>query len=694
MKLTFRHNIRGAINDRTAVSLVFVFNAAVLAACLLFFIPMAINNDDSIIHGITAGAYGEFSSVTAHTNYLFASLLVFLQKSFPGVNWFAVTEVLLSYFAFGLAGSVVVMRNKNILGVSITGAMTLLAAPDFYLHLHNTKIAPVAAAAGVAALIYGVHSRKPAFAVAGGGTALFASFLRLNAFMIGAAFAAGLGLVLFFGNDRDDAAAKNFNLKEINIRTILSMTEDWRRKNKVAILTFSLFLLTVIVFAGADVILVGAAPGGANYREYNAARGMVSDFALPDYNQFSESFTALGISENDYSLVKGWNFADLEKFDTKTLEEIAGIAKTGLPNHTLAMFIEQLLLSVADTQFLFAATAAVLCLIIGEKRNRLLALWPVFIFILSVLYMSFIGRITHWVMSGVTGSFLLMEVMAVRQEDERKGRYVPVLSAVILTVGTVLSVLLYAGQTGEYRYGFNTAAGSVYNTLGETEENLYIFDHDTGVATSIHRVVPTFSAIPKDFYSNSYSLGGWDTVSPAKNSILNRYEIESSPYRALIEQENVFLIDTKTYIAKLTFIRENYDEGANISLVNIIDGYPAFGFTGSPENYSHAKEDLKIAITETAIAADENIQDFTYLGVSVDGRVDGVLAAYLMVADASEQSVRYYRARFIDLENSYAVMASIRLAEMLSPYDCTIAVLFRTKDALITTASVPLLTGE
>ena len=694
-KKTFSAKSTNRINPRISTAAVFLFCALIFAVCLLFFVPRALNNDDRIIHAITAGAFGEYSAVTAHTNVLFAAVLSLLQQALPQTNWFAVTEILLCWLAFSLAGSVTVSNNAGLPGVSLAFVLTVYAAPGFFLNIHNTKLVPVVAASGLISLIYGVSRRRSFFAVTGWMIALIASFIRLNAFLIGAVFAAGAGIAFLIIDERDCGQTRDISDKD-NYREESREEEKqgfrgWLKKKLRVIIAVFLFFVTAAGFAVADIVVTNSLTGGKYYREYNEARGMVSDFDMPGYDEFSDEFSVLGISKNDYLLLLEGNMADFEKFDTQTLLEIAKIGKAEASQGLTSRLLKSIVSAFHDIHFLFAAAAALCCMVFGTKKSLITASWSVLALVICLLYLGFAGRVTHWVASGIYGSMLISVVSAARIKSGKTNLKTTIISAVLITAAAAAAVYSYTPLIGNYREGFNRAAGELYTELGKNDENLYLVDTATGLTNEIHRIFPTFSAIPEGYFKNSYTLGGWDTASPAKNSILSRYGINESPYRALIERDNVFLVDTGGYDKKLSFIRENYDPGATMSLVDIIGGYYVFGFTKGAEYFPETGVNRNIIIEETAVSADEILADFVYLGVKLSGRIQNITAAYIKVSDKESKETSYYRARLTDIDGGYAVMTSVELTEVLFPDDCMIGVAFKTHGGFVSTDMVEMI---
>lgn len=82
------------------------------------------------------------------------------------------------------------------------------------------------------------------------------------------------------------------------------------------------------------------ADGWREWREYNSPRARISDYPMPTWEDASEDLQAIGLSENDYRMMRLWATADTDVFDTETLGKVADLhlptIKSGSSLPTLA----------------------------------------------------------------------------------------------------------------------------------------------------------------------------------------------------------------------------------------------------------------------------------------------------------------------------------------------------------------------
>ena len=62
-------------------------------------------------------------------------------------------------------------------------------------------------------------------------------------------------------------------------------------------------------------------PGRRDYTEYNNIRPELFDYGLPDY-QKNRGAAGTGITENDFTMMSSWTFADAEHLDLDTMRAI------------------------------------------------------------------------------------------------------------------------------------------------------------------------------------------------------------------------------------------------------------------------------------------------------------------------------------------------------------------------------------
>ena len=602
------------------------FNLLVILICTFFFVPEVINNDDYIIHSITSGAYGKASPELAHTNILYGQFLVAMQSWFPAFNWFELFNYALLFLSTSFLSYCIWDRNRNAAGAVLAAAFVLFVGPQCYLQLHNSKVIPYIAAAGLYAVLFGWEKKKAVWCVFGVLLSVIAAFVRFHAFLIGAAFVFVCCVIRLIGL-----------LKEADRKQAL-------RDAGRMVLAFAVVFAIIFGTYFWDRHVEATDETLRDYRQYNLARGAVSDYDLPDFAANYVEFQDIGISENDLQMIRIWDFADLEKFSADVLLRIAQMrGDTGREN-VPGRFVREILSGLVGNSLFTAVFLMAAVNLVFSARKQGFETWVVLlVFLLCLLYMCLGGRTTRWVTAGLCLAALAALFCTVRW---RKGSLSTVVSVILLLCVGVLDAITVLPHAGDYSTYFNRGAMRIYSDLGERQENLYLMDSDC--SPPLQRTVPTFSAVEPDLCRNVYVLGGWDTCSDAKDSILDRYHVFRSPYRALLERRNVFLCDMHNAPVILRYLRENYSPNATMSMVETVDGYYIFAFT----NQRVKTNNTSIEILDASSSIDTQFGNYLYVGAVFDTDVTQIDAVYLELVDRSE--IRHlYRASAFDRDDGH-----------------------------------------
>ena len=617
------------LKDHHRILIALVFNLAVCLICAFVLVPEAMNNDDYIIHSITSGAFGKFSYGLGHTNVIYGKVLVALQRAMSDLNWFELLNYAMLFFATFLVSCMIWLRNRNPAGFLLSLSFSLFIGPYFYNQLHNSKEIPYIAAAALFAVLFGVEEKRYAWCFAGGLLALLASWVRFHAFLLGAAFVFGAA-VLF----------------------MIRIFREEKKKGASLVRLVGVFLLVFALIFGTyyyDLNVESRDESLKNYRQYNAARGAVSDYDLPDYSTYFAEYQKLGISENDYAMIVNWDFADSEKFPAQLLNEIAALRPpvpfVNAAGRMLAEIGRGLITDPLEIAFL---VLFFVFLAFTRRTEKMKVVWMGLALAVCYLYMCLTGRTTRWVTAGLFGAGITGLFLSVRW---KKGDLAKICALALLLAVLLFDVVSLVPEIGDYSGYFNTAAAQVYRDLGTRKDDLYLMDHSS--APALQRVVPTFSSVEPNLFRNVFVLGGWDTESSAKNSVLERYSVYGSPYRALVEKRNVYLADTKNSAMILKFIRENYAPSATMALQETVDGYSIFAFT----NQKIETDDASFEILDAAASIDEQFGAYVYVGAVFGAQVSEGDTVYIELTDR-EGKRTVYRAHSLEREdgNSAAVM--------------------------------------
>ena len=632
-----------------------------VAAVFLFLAsPAAENNDDFFLGALLGGAYGEPSEYTIYLNIFFSRFIIFLNSAAHSINWLAAMQYIFIAAAFAAMSSVIWILKPDFLGFSIALTLSAYIAPQYYTLMQYTKYAVVIGAAGVLCVLFSLRKGVGFFPLAVGfALCIFSSFLRFPSFAAALACAVVPCAVALFCGSRQTTAAEFF------------------KDNRRYFITFAALLVSVgALYAASNAVYRSDAEAAAQL-EYGRARTAVSDYELAPYDLYYDEYQALGISRNDLEVINTWSFTDLEKFDTPTLNAIAELSRRA-EGGALRRFLSAIKdFTVTKPPFWCCVVFFIMALIFCERRSKLAAAASFASYFALVLALCFAGRITRWVclglLAGVLFSLAYILASGLVSDSKTTRAVVPALmcAACAALFAPHCAPLLTAAVPA------STGSGDALEIYGDAKLNgevLYLADMFS--LPEAYKAVGTFERCPEGLYEGVYTLGGWDALSPAKNALLASHKIEGSPYRALIERDDVFLLDALNYDSKITYIRQNYSSSANASLYSVLDGICVFAFADgsgpTAVDDGITIEDFSVSLSEingsfyqyNVIAASDKKAQSAYISLEREGEA----RVYRMNITKHENG-RYYLSAgipiidLVDMGEEIAVRVKLKTAD-------------------------------
>jgi hypothetical protein len=561
---------------------------AVALICLVFLVPQVDTNDDFNIHIMSSDFYGQATPYLGYTGILYSHLLVWLQQTVPALNWFTVLEYFFLTVSFCALGCISVCRSPNLLGFSFSAVLAFVFAPFFYNWLHYTKSAMLLGLSGFLLVFFALESqriRKLPLAV-GVLLALIGSAFRLQAFFVGAAFAFVIGL---------------FTVLQLKG---LGRLADWFKAYRKHLVTFALLFAAIAAFQIAKTAAYRSDGDAARFYEYCMTRATLSDYALPDYDTHFEAYQQLDVTRNDLELIQTWSFADFEYFPTEKLAAIIALRQPKTIGQVFRDFWadspQQLFTHLL---FIFGVAMLAVCLFFSNRGGKYMALALTGVFFACFIYQYAIGRTTRWVQAGMLGCFAASLIFCLVDNPMRRGKNSQRAVGLLLTFAACTAgVITYRGEWADYRTYFKPEGLGVYRQLDAQRDALFLADLDS--VPDVDRFVPTFSAAPDTLMQNVYLLGGWDSGSAARNAVLNRFGVDGAPYRALVERDDVLLVDREHYLSKARFVVEHIDAATRYSLVDVRQNLYIFSFS-APIPAAAPHPDISLANVQSAPYADD-----------------------------------------------------------------------------------------
>lgn len=488
-------------------------------------------NDDAILANIAAGAYGPDRVHLVYVNILFGWLLRPLYALADGVNWYVLVQLLLVWVACAMLLRLAQQRYGLPAGMGLFWAVGLpFAVHILYLFQYN-KNSALCTAAGLilVAATLGAPDRRTAVGIL---LALFGSLLRWQMFCA----VGGLGAALLLGR-------------------FFALEKEGRRK---AIATMALLLGLAFAAKGVDVLAYRLDDGWRAYSEYNSARMAYSDYKAyftPEENIFAEA----GLSDNDYTMLQGWNFYDGDFFGADKLRALAAQVPAKPLLQTLKDALKAGFHLLYGRSYRYVFTALLLgALLLLRPNVRCLPFWGTMALLgLEVLYLSARERMPHYIEIPLLLAACLLGLAALGIGDRRHAaatdpgapptlrwrRGLRALSGGRLLAGACLLLTLASLPTLAETYhasrhyrDWDRQEQARFEEMSRDKAHLYLLStHATDMVSGWDIWRPR----EKDFFSNIVVYGGWLSHAPHREQALAAYGLRC-PLTDGVDQPQVF----------------------------------------------------------------------------------------------------------------------------------------------------------
>lgn len=550
-------------------------NLVLLAVLLVFFSPVYETNDDMGLCAIVNGAKGTYDAHMIYVNYLVGLVLTGLYRITGSVAWHALLQYGVLLCAFSAVTYVGLRRWQKLPFSWIFGGMLVYFAFEGYIRLQYTKTAGITAAAGMVLLldaVTGERIRKRSV-VCGILLAAIGAMYRMPQFFAEAFLM--LGIVLY---------------ELLKLRQAAS--EEAKRRFFRYIKIAAVFFCVIAVLYGADR-LAYRSEGWQRYEEYNPARTELFDYGFPDYEKNRDEYEKLGIDENAYQMLRGWNHMDTEKFNVEVMKKLIALKTPKRINlGFLKGFVKKVIFKLYTVQSFWCFLLALFTWLLFTRHSgkdfaalcgELLALGVLYCFLYyQGRYLR--NRVDVGIWMAASLAVLWVSVPASRSENcegvtVRKhlaGSFASSWQKCMrvqkrVTGPVLLALLVFATHgTWEKRLRINTVSEqkkhSAYREILEyisaDKEHLYITKSG---AVSFAKSYGVFEKIPAGITENTLALGGWPANTPSYVEKMQEYDI-TNPFRDMIGNEQIYLVDDEIE-ATLEYLRTYYKPDVQATLI-------------------------------------------------------------------------------------------------------------------------------
>lgn len=577
---------------KSDVCLAILVNVLFLISILLFCDIKYEVSDDFVMAAIMSGAYGDAPNPhMIFINILWGYLMLPFYYLFPNVSWYLIFQLGLILISLVLVSYMLLKKLNRPMAFLLIIILLTFFADDAYILVQFTKTAMLAVMGGGIVFAWSLFGeRNWKLKILSAIICLAGTLIRFNIIYIAGGFLLLILIVEFgklFWKERKN---KGFQKKIARI-TIPGIM--------VIVFAFGLYSLDSYIYNQNEEYRY--------FKEYGKARGAIVDASDYGYEAYRDELEKIGVSENDYKLMRTWNFADNEVFTLEVMQKTAEIIADYKKNIEISkeMILENMQTRGITGYPVFLATAFLIVLIcIFQRRYSFAGFCSAGLGFIYILYFFLRERVVYRMEYAVfVGIFL--SVLYFWKENE--GDYVEnrrkcvILSLLCLAMQMILYLpdRSYQAVTSEERksyiddtffeswnydarkYRKNVNKGKPENglirELETHKENLYFLDFQTTMQT-LHYEWNPFQALPTGYFDNALYFASVMTNFPEERVCMEEYGI-TQPLKELV-YNNVYLIDTdtRTLDNKVKFIQEHYYPNAYAELYKKIDEYQIWKF--------------------------------------------------------------------------------------------------------------------
>lgn len=516
-----------------------------MVAFKLFGVLVYDTNDDTIMASLSYGYYGVPEGKLIYIHPLLGTFMAALQRTVPAFPWYYLVEL-------GILGLSItalywmVLRKKKIKQVlPEVAVLTVLLVQTMLFRLQYTKIAGCASAAGMLLMFQAAEDRRRWWGYLPGILLSLLGFcLRDTAFAMVMIPMVGVGMQLL----------------------LRCRIKEEKRGGALVLCFLSLFALCGLLIWNKNQSYSDAR--WQNYQKYNRLRTELMDYGFPDYSENRSLYESLGITEEDLTLYKSWDFGDPERFTVEKMQALCQAKKaTGFSLRELLSSAKASVRGLMSYDFAAGVlVAALLAFTFGGRKSLPLTLYELLALFGTETWMMYTGRGLRERVDGalVISVCMVLLIICCRGTENKMSRRGCALLAAAIVLCQVPDFLARKDDAME-RYVGAAHLQAAFQVMSKDKDTFYFTRTDELPPGRMPGRQGNFG-----YYSNIGTLGGWLTQSPY---ILERnaaYRI-TNPFRDMVNSDSIRLVSNDIQPV-LNYIRRYYAPNARAIEVDSIRG--------------------------------------------------------------------------------------------------------------------------
>ena len=545
-------------------------------------------SDDFVMSTIVSGAYGKGRNPhLIFSNIFLGYILLPFYKIFPRISWYFVMHIAVVFISSTTVAFFLIERLERMKAIMLLVFLILFFSNDMYILVQFTKTAMFAVMAGsllfLDALFYGKSKRRM---ITGGALCVVGTWIRYSVIYMAGGF---LILILIYEG----------------FRIIRGTTDKGILRKKFSKIVISGFVLIGFAYGSNEInsYIYRNNDDYAFFNNYRAARARIVDYVDYGYEIYARELKEIGVSENDYYMMKKWCFADNDFFSLERMQETAEI----IVSHNKEQWSgwEDLIERVQDRKITNYPVfwANILLVFIGIFLNY----ERVWASVLAngigwgyIIYFFIRDRLVYRTEFAVfLGIFLCgIYFWSRTDKDDQQSVIIKKSCAMITILILAMRGIVYlpdrtyqnviAENKKEYLEGtffesWNYDArkyrkvvnkiesqNGILEEIHDNKENFYFLDFNTTIQSLYYEWNP-WKTCNDGEYENYLYLAGVTSNYPDVAKILEDRKLEN-PLKQLADKD-VYLVDNYYVDLKINYLREHYYPEARAELQKEIDGY-------------------------------------------------------------------------------------------------------------------------
>lgn len=522
--------------------------------------PFTYDVDNYFISMVINGCYSATDNYVKYMHPLLCRILFFFHKLYPGADWFTLFIRIMLVAGIGWISYWISVRIKD--GV-ISGAIGFC-------------ILATVAACNIFGANFTVYA---AIFVFFGAFSIFTAFRsetkRKRLIIVGSLFLA-LGIMI-----RAEGAL--IMTPFLCLKVLFNFISGPRRVRKKSLtrdikaLAFPCLLILTLMLGNH---LFYALPDRADEQAYNAGLSPIVNYPVKSWEEACEALP--DISENDYALIRSWNFSDTEIINSaylKTISDVAAIrpqwnmASVSDGNRVVLRTLRSGSVIVYTVWILFLFISLIPCKL--SKYERLESLFAVCGGYVIMLYFAVMGRFPERICIA-----MCLPVIAILFDNLLNALPETNLSSPKMAITGVAAILIsgiyfysqFPLQNRIYLSSFaNTSASEVTWRSAYQEDAIYLCEGAYLMQFAGQSRLPS-----GEFMRHFVSVGDWTYGQNYHKDYLNQLGIPN-PMHALLTREKTYLLGGDPSCV-LRFLQEHYASDTAVEQVGDINKIPLWQF--------------------------------------------------------------------------------------------------------------------